>query len=157
MCMGDLSIFWYLLQFLFSKTWSSCHTGLALDWLELHQGILLLSLLLMCLQWHPCFLVGQDSSGLFCVFPQDKVEGDVSIKRLIESSPALSRKVGTPYDTAQNSFAVVLRLWEWLPYTLHFLLWSWGVLFQFDLLCRNWSYPFSQEGLASMKNCLYGD
>jgi hypothetical protein len=27
------SIFWYLPQFLFSGTWSSCHTGLSLAWL----------------------------------------------------------------------------------------------------------------------------
>ena len=30
MSMGNLSIFWYLLQFLSSKTWSSCHTDLSL-------------------------------------------------------------------------------------------------------------------------------
>ena len=40
MSMEDLSIFWYLLQFLFPETWSSCHSGLSLTCLELHQGIL---------------------------------------------------------------------------------------------------------------------
>ena len=33
MSMGDLSIFWYRLQFLSLKTLSSCHTGLSLAWL----------------------------------------------------------------------------------------------------------------------------
>jgi len=36
MSMGDPSIFWDL-QFLSSKTWSSCHTDLSLAWLESHQ------------------------------------------------------------------------------------------------------------------------
>ena len=35
--MGNLSIFWYLLQFLYSKTWSVYHTNLSLPWLELPQ------------------------------------------------------------------------------------------------------------------------
>jgi hypothetical protein len=40
MSMGDLFIFWGLLQFLSSETWSSCHTDLPLAWLESHQDIL---------------------------------------------------------------------------------------------------------------------
>ena len=40
MSKGDLSIFWYLLQFLSSETWSSCYIGLTLALLELNQDIL---------------------------------------------------------------------------------------------------------------------
>ena len=40
MSMGDLSIFWVLLQFFSSETWSSYHTDLSLAWLESHQVIL---------------------------------------------------------------------------------------------------------------------
>ena len=40
MSMGDLSIFWDLLQFFSSETWSSYHTDLSLAWLESHQVIL---------------------------------------------------------------------------------------------------------------------
>jgi hypothetical protein len=38
--MGDLSIFWGILRFLFSETWISCHTDLSVAWLESQQGIL---------------------------------------------------------------------------------------------------------------------
>jgi hypothetical protein len=40
MSMKDISIFWYLLQFLSSKIWSSCHKGTWFACLELHQDIL---------------------------------------------------------------------------------------------------------------------
>ena len=33
--MEDLSIFWYILQFISSNTWSSCHTDLLFPWLVL--------------------------------------------------------------------------------------------------------------------------
>ena len=36
----NLSIFWYICQFLCSETWSSCHSDLSLAWLDLHQDIL---------------------------------------------------------------------------------------------------------------------
>ena len=42
MSMGDLSVFWYLLQFLTSGTWSSCHSDISLTWLELYKDLWLL-------------------------------------------------------------------------------------------------------------------
>ena len=49
--MGDLSIFWYLLQFLSSKTQRLYNISLSLAWLELPQDILYYLRLL----WKCCF------------------------------------------------------------------------------------------------------
>ena len=49
--MGDLSIYWYRLYFLFTMTWSYCGTGLSVLWLVLTQNILCYFWLLLILMF----------------------------------------------------------------------------------------------------------